>query len=287
MLSTSNMDAVKILRCEILHCVQNINILALYRHCVPMDITLLGTGTSHGVPMIGCDCDVCRSMHPRNHRTRSAAYIDAGDSHILIDTPPDLRTQILRECIDRVDAILFTHAHADHIFGLDDVRTFNKLSGRPMRCYGSTHALSVIRRIFDYAFGSIQIGGGIPQLDLIEVQKAFDVDGVTITPIPVEHGRFNVLGYRIDDFAYVTDCNHIPDESAESLRDLDVLVLGVLRPKKRTTHFSLEQGLEVVDWLKPRRAILTHTSHRMDYESISEMLPPNVEFGYDGMKIIC
>jgi len=277
-----------------------------------MEITLLGTGTSHGVPVIGCDCDVCLSRHPRNQRTRSSSYISAGKTRILIDTPPDLRTQLLREGINRVDAVLFTHAHADHLFGLDDVRTFNKLSGRPMRCYGTPHTLSVIRRVFDYAFGSLQIGGGIPQLDLIEVQvktplnnpeteieggilqrnlvevqDTFDIDGISVMPVPVDHGRLSVLGYRIGNFAYVTDCNHISDDSAKLLKNLDVLVLGVLRPKKLTTHFSLEQGIEVVDWLKPRRAIFTHTSHRMDYEAISKILPPNVEFGYDGMKITC
>lgn len=252
-----------------------------------MEITLLGTGTSHGVPMIGCDCDVCRSQNPLNNRSRSSAYININDSRLLIDTSPDLRMQVLREDINRVDAVLFTHAHADHIFGLDDIRTFNKLAGRSMRCYGSAHTLSVIRRVFDYAFGSIQIGGGIPQLDLQETQDVFYVDGVKITSIPVDHGRFQTLGYRIGRFAYVTDCNHIPVESSGLLEDLDLLVLGVLRPKKHTTHFSLEQGLEVVDFLKPERAVFTHTSHRMDYESISAILPANVELGYDGMRLTC
>lgn len=252
-----------------------------------MKITLLGTGTSHGVPVIGCDCDVCTSTDPRNKRTRSAAYIDIGDSRFLIDTPPDLRTQVLREKIIRADAVLFTHPHADHIFGLDDVRIFNKLAGAPMRCYGSRLTLDVVRRVFDYAFGDIRIGGGIPQLELIEVSAEFEVDSIPITPIPVDHGRFKVLGYRIGDFAYVTDCNRIPEDSEKLLHGLEVLVLGVLRPKKHTTHFSLEQGLEVVEYLKPRRAIFTHTSHRMDYKGISNILPPNVELGYDGMQIIC
>lgn len=235
--------------------------------------------------MIGCDCPVCTSADSRNSRTRCSVYIEAGETRVLIDTPPELRLQALREGISRVDAILFTHAHADHLFGLDDVRRFNQLSGKSMPCYGSCETLKNIRRAFEYVFVTTQIGGGKPSLDLIAVDGSFEVEGVRVTPIPVLHGHLNVFGYRIGDFAYVTDCSRIPESSMELLRGLDTLVLGVLRQKPHETHFSLAEGVEVVDILKPNRAFFTHIAHRLDHEATNQILPSNIRLAYDGLKV--
>lgn len=250
-----------------------------------MKVTFLGTGTSHGIPMIGCDCAVCRSDDPRNIRTRASALVEVDGVNLLIDTPPDLRGQALREDIRRVDAILFTHAHADHVFGLDDVRRFNDLSGAVMPCYGSEHTLRTIRRTFEYVFVPTQVGGGKPALELMPVKTQFTFNGVAVTPIQVLHGKLNVLGYRIGDFAYITDVSSIPDTSMELLAGLDVLVLGVLRPQPHETHFSVDEGLGVVEALRPKSAFFTHIAHKLDYETTNAALPPHVRLAYDGLKI--
>ena len=235
--------------------------------------------------MIGCNCPVCTSPDPHNSRTRCSVYIEAENTRILIDTPPELRLQALREDINRVDAVLFTHAHADHLFGLDDVRRFNELSGKSMPCYGSAETHESIRRAFEYVFVRTQIGGGKPSLNLIDVDGPFDVDGVCVTPIPVLHGRLNVLGYRIGDFAYVTDCSYISEMSMNMLQNLDTLILGVLRPQPHETHFSLAEGIEVVETLKPNRAFFTHIAHKLDHEATNSILPPHIRLAYDGLKI--
>jgi phosphoribosyl 1,2-cyclic phosphate phosphodiesterase len=251
-----------------------------------MRVTFLGTGTSHGVPIIGCGCPVCRSGDPRNQRHRCSILIEVDGVKLLVDTPPELRIQLLRENIATADAVLFTHAHADHIFGLDDVRRFNDANGRALSCYGSEATLATVRRTFEYVFVPTQLGGGKPQLDLIPVENAFSVGGVGVTIVPVLHGELPVYGYKIGGFAYVTDCSAIPSESAKLLTDLDTLVLGVLRPEPHETHFSLSEGLAVVDQLRPRRAYFTHISHRLDHERTNAILPPGVEMAYDGLKLM-
>jgi len=250
-----------------------------------IELTFLGTGTSHGVPMIGCDCSVCRSSDPRNSRTRASVLVKTGGLSILIDTSPELRIQAIREGIQHVDALLFTHAHADHLFGLDDVRRFNDLSGEVMPCYGSLATLRTIKKAFEYVFVPTQIGGGKPQLDLIPITGPFFVGDVQIIPVPVLHGRVEVLGFRIGGLAYVTDCSSIPLDSRELLVGLDILVLGVLRPEPHETHFSLSQGLKVVEDLRPRKAYFTHIAHRMDHESVTASLPSGVELAYDGLVV--
>lgn len=249
-----------------------------------MKVTFLGTGTSHGVPVVGCDCPVCRSSDPKNNRTRCAVYIETDGLKILVDTPPELRLQFLREDISHADAILFTHAHADHIFGLDDVRRINEISHRQIPCYGSRETLDTLRRAFEYVFVPTQLGGGKPQLELIPVEGPFTIGGARIQPVRILHGILPVLGYRIGGFAYLTDCSCIPEESAEMLGGLDTLVLGVLRPEPHETHFSLSQGLAVVDQLKPRQTYFTHLSHRLDHERTNSILPPGVELAYDGLQ---
>lgn len=249
-----------------------------------MKITFLGTGTSHGVPMIGCDCKVCRSGDAKNQRTRCAAIVEVNGVNLLIDTPPELRIQALRENIHRVDAVLFTHAHADHLFGLDDIRRFNDLSGMPMPCYGLEDTLKTVRVAFEYAFVPTQVGGGKPSLDLISVNGPFEVSGVRITPIPVFHGRLPILGYRIGDLAYVTDCSRIPAASYELMRGVDTLVLGVIRHEPHETHFSISQGLAVVEKLKPRQTFFTHIAHRLEHEATNNALPADVQLAYDGQQ---
>lgn len=250
-----------------------------------MKVTFLGTGTSHGVPMIGCDCPVCTSTDPRNNRTRCSVYVQVNGTNLLIDTPPEFRIQAIRENVRQIDAVLFTHAHADHVFGLDDIRRFNDLSGRPMRCYGSRETLDTVRRAFDYVFVPTQKGGGKPSLNLLPVEAPFRASRVQVKPIPAFHGSLRVFGYRIRDFAYLTDCSFIPRESEPLLEGLDVLVLGVLRPEPHETHFSVSQGLAVVERFGPRRTFFTHIAHKLDHEQANRALPPDVCLAYDGLSI--
>lgn len=250
-----------------------------------MKITFLGTGTSHGVPMIGCECAVCKSADPRNQRMRCSCMIEINKNVIVIDTPPEFRLQIVREKVKHLDAVLFTHAHADHVFGLDDVRRFNDLSGKFIPCYANAETLKIIRKAFDYVFIPTQIGGGIPMLELVDVTGPFEVAGVDVTPIPIRHGKLDIYGFRIGDFAYVTDCSHIPESSMELLQGLHTLVLGVIRHEPlHNTHFTVSQGLAVVDALKPKNAIFTHITHKLDHEETNDFLPDGVQLAYDGMQ---
>jgi len=252
---------------------------------VLVELLFLGTGTSVGVPMIGCDCPVCTSPDPRNQRSRSSLLIRHESAHVLIDTTPELRQQALRFGLRRVDAVLLTHTHADHIFGFDDLRRFNHLQGRPVPVYGTPETLDNIRTIFAYAFRPPQPGGSKPEVELHPVQGAFRLGRLTFTPVPVLHGRMTVTGYRVGRVAYVTDVSHIPPSSRELLRGLDVLILGALRFRPHPTHLSIEEALAVIDDLKPRRAYLTHLSHEVDHAAANGQLPPPVQLAYDGLRI--
>ncbi len=251
---------------------------------------LLGTGTSVGVPTIGCGCAVCTGGKPRNQRTRSAAIMGLPQGNLLIDTPPDLRTQLLREGIGIVHSVLFTHAHADHIFGLDDLRLFPFYLGHPVPLYAEPEVEKSIRQAFSYAFEVRQPlthEGAIPQLTFHTIgESMFEVLGTRITPIRLQHGpHFRVLGFRVGDLAYCTDTNEISSQGWPLLQGLDTLVLDALRERPHPTHFSLEQAIAVARQLKPRRTIFTHMSHDLDYDSTSRQLPPGMELGYDGMCI--
>src|SRR5579859_930963 len=205
-------------------------------------LTFLGTGTSHGIPVIGCRCAVCRSVDPRDKRYRPAVVIEWRQRTILIDTPPELRLQLLRADIASVDALLFTHTHADHVFGLDDVRVFNQRQGRALPAYGTAESLANLRRQFYYIFADGPVGGGKPELDLrtiAPIDRLFDVAGLPVQPIPVFHGTTTVLGFRFGNLAYVTDTNRIPDESLGLLAGLDVLILDALRYQHHPTHFTI------------------------------------------------
>lgn len=250
-----------------------------------MKVTFLGTGTSHGVPMIGCDCAVCCSADPRDKRTRCSVLIETSGVSIIIDTPPDFRTQVLRENIKHIDAVLFTHAHADHVFGLDDIRRYNDMTGSSMPCYGNSETLACIRRVFEYVFVPTQMGGGKPSLELIGVEQVFEVSGLSVLPVKVMHGKLHILGYRIGDFAYVTDVSRIPEASLKQLANLQVLVLGVIRHQPHETHFCVNEALDVVERLQPQQTYFTHIAHKLGHEETNAILPPHVRLAYDGLKI--
>jgi len=263
-------------------------------------VTFLGTGTSHGVPMIGCGCAVCRSSDPRDNRTRPSILIDldgpapsdrpdAGESsgfRLLVDTSTDLRAQALRHGVDRVDAIFFTHAHADHIFGFDELRRFNHLTRKPLVAYGDESTLAAIRKAFWYAYDpGAHKGGGVPDVRLCAVGGPFGLAGREILPVPVRHGTTTVNGVRIGSFAYVTDCNAIPPASMDLLRGLDVLVLDALRHKTHPTHFTLAQAVAVSEALGPRQTYFTHMCHDLPHEATCASLPAGVTLAYDGLVI--
>lgn len=249
--------------------------------------TFLGTGTSVGVPMIGCKCNVCQSTNPLNHRYRCAAIIRTPTGNILIDTPPELRLQLLRERIDLVHAVLFTHYHADHLFGLDDLRPIPFALGGPVPLFCTQDVEAKIRTVFSYAFGAPAekpVFGYLPRLIFERIDGSpFNVLGEQVTPIPLVHGPFDVLGFRIGNMAYCTDVSEIPPKSWSLLEGLEVLVLDALRERPHPTHFSVDQALQVIEQLKPQRAFLTHMSHEVEHETTNARLPKNVELAYDGL----
>jgi phosphoribosyl 1,2-cyclic phosphate phosphodiesterase len=248
-----------------------------------MRVTMLGSGTSTGVPVIGCPCAVCRSDNPKNRRMRPGLKLELATGVVLVDTPTDLREQALRFGLPRLDAVLFTHAHADHIFGLDDIRIFNFRQGRAIPCYGSEVTLTAIRRTFAYVFEAGQEGGGKPQLDLIPVRAPFELLGERVIPVPVWHGEMEVFGYRLGRFAYVTDCNVIPEPSYALLEGVEILILDALRYRPHSTHFSVEEAVDAAGRIGARRTILTHFSHDVDHGAPAVQLPAGVELGYDGL----
>ncbi len=251
--------------------------------------TFLGTGTSVGLPMVGCRCEVCRSTNPRNNRYRCSVLITTPGSTILIDTAPELRLQLLRENVERIDAVLFTHAHADHLHGLDDLRPIPNYTGQPVPLYCTEEVEERIRAGFGYAFPSAltPVTGFLPKLVFHRIGLLpFEAAGERIVPILLEHAATSVLGFRIADVAYCTDVSRIPDESWPALEGLDVLVLDALRYKPHPSHFCINEALEVVARVKPRRTYFTHITHDLDHDTVNSQLPPNVELAYDGLKFL-
>jgi phosphoribosyl 1,2-cyclic phosphate phosphodiesterase len=252
-------------------------------------MVFLGTGTSVGVPAIGCGCPVCTSENPRNHRTRCGLALGLPNGNLLVDTPPDLRQQLLRERLGIVHAVLYTHEHADHIFGLDDLRLMQFYLGGPVPLYCEPAVERRIRKSFDYAFQSAKRlhTGAIPQLIMRTIDlEPFQVLGATVIPVRLHHGpTVPVLGFRFGNVAYCTDVNAIPPESMDLLRDLDVLVLDCLRREPHATHFGLDQALNIVKELRPKRTLLTHMSHNFDHDAINAELPVGVELAYDGQEV--
>ncbi|HEU5430356.1 MAG TPA: MBL fold metallo-hydrolase [Thermomicrobiales bacterium] len=249
-------------------------------------LTFLGTGTSSGVPVIGCDCAVCRSPDPRDQRSRASVALQIGERSVLIDTATELRLQALRVGLRQVDAILMTHAHADHTGGFDDLRRFNELMQRHLPVYADPGTAAMLRERFAYAFvDQFPFYGGKPDLLLHEVDGPFELFGSTVTPIPVLHGRLPILGYRTGDLAYVTDAKTIAGESLDLLRGLDVLVLNALRQRPHPTHLSFAEALAVIAAIEPKRAYLTHLAHDTSHAEASALLPPGVDIAYDGLVI--
>jgi phosphoribosyl 1,2-cyclic phosphate phosphodiesterase len=249
--------------------------------------TFMGTGTSVGVPMVGCNCAVCTSTDPRNHRYRCSVLIDTPQGNILIDTTPELRLQLLRAKVGIVHAVLFTHAHADHMYGLDDLRPIPHKLGGPVPLYCASEVERVIRQSFAYAFrpdAESMPTGYLPKLAFRNITEApFTVLEEVVTPIPLEHAHFNVFGFRIGDMAYCTDVSKIPKESMKRLEGVQILILDALRFRPHPAHFCIDQALEVIDQLRPAKAYLTHISHDIEHETVSRELPSNVELAYDGL----
>ena len=253
------------------------------------ELVFLGTGTSVGVPVVGCGCPTCQSTNPRNQRLRCGLALGLPEGNLLIDTPTDLRMQLLRERLGLIHAVLFTHEHADHLFGLDDLRLFPFYLGHKLPIYCEERVEQRIRHSFDYAFeqdAQTLHPGAIPQLSLVRITSApFRLLGASVTPIRLRHGRFEVFGFRFGKVAYCTDTNGIPDESWPLLQDLDVLILDALRPRPHPTHFSLDEAMEVSRRLRPRRTLFTHISHELEHEATCAGLPPGIELAYDGLRV--
>lgn len=250
---------------------------------------LLGTGTSVGVPAIGCGCSVCTSTHPRNKRTRCSVIVGLPNGNLLIDTSPDLRQQLIREKIGIVHAVVYTHEHSDHVMGFDDLRLFQFYLGHPVPIYCNDKVEQRLRSAFDYAFSDAEVThvGATPAIDLNRIDKApFDVLGATIVPIPLKHGpKFDVLGFRIGNIAYCTDTSEIPEESWPLLEGIEVLIIDALRPTPHPTHLSIDQAIEVSKKVGAKQTYFTHCACMVDYEATNASTPESIEVGYDGLSI--
>jgi|SRR5215469_4922483 len=249
-------------------------------------LTVLGSGTSMGVPTIGCDCAVCHSSDPRDRRTRPSILLSYNGRQVIIDTTPDFREQALRENITQLDAVLYTHTHADHILGLDDVRplSFAHKPGK-LPLYATPRASEFLRNMFRYIFDANYKFGGLPQVELRTIEGAFDLFGAHFEPVTVIHGETPILGFRFGSAAYLTDHSEVPQETLERLKGLDILFLDALRYKPHPTHSTVDQSLKIVEQVKPKRAFFTHICHDLPHETTNATLPPNVRLAYDGMKL--
>lgn len=251
-----------------------------------MKLVFLGTGTSHGIPMIGCDCAVCRSPDPRDKRSRPSVLVQWDDFNVLIDTTPELRLQCLANGITHVEAVLFTHHHADHVAGLDDLRRFNWIQRTALPCYGMAITLDRLQRMFSYAFVEDDTyPSAKPELSLHEVSGPFELGGREVIPIPLLHGRMPVLGFRFGPLAYCTDCNFIPDDSMRLLEGLEVLVLDALRRRAHPTHFNLEQAVECAHRIAAKRTYFTHIAHELAHQATNDELPAGMQLAYDGLVL--
>ena len=249
-------------------------------------LTVLGSGTSMGVPTIGCDCAVCRSVDPRDRRTRPSVMITYNGRHVLIDTTPDFREQALREKITQLDAVLYTHTHADHILGIDDLRPLTyQHKPRKMPLYATPRNCEFLRNMFRYIFEAEYKFGGLPLVELRPIEGAVELFGARFEPLTVIHGETPILGFRFGSAAYLTDHSEVPAETLEKLRDLDILFLDALRYKPHPTHSSVEQSLKIVGEVKPKRTFFTHICHDLPHEATNAALPSGVQLAFDGMKL--
>ncbi|HEX2121280.1 MAG TPA: MBL fold metallo-hydrolase [Thermoanaerobaculia bacterium] len=252
-----------------------------------MRVTFLGTGTSTGVPVVGCRCGVCTSGDPKNQRLRQSVKIEKDGKYFLIDTTPDLRLQLLRFPIPRLDFVLFTHSHSDHLMGLDDIRPFNFRQRETIHAFASPHTAKAIRRAFSYIWDtSSQIGGGKPQLDLHEIDEPFTHDGVDVVPVPVDHGDWTILGFRIGNFAYITDTNGVPPASMKLLEGVEVLALDGLRPAPpHPTHFTIGEAIACARKIGAKTTYLIHLTHDIDHDAFEATLPEGVRLAFDGLVV--
>ncbi|MBK8807936.1 MAG: MBL fold metallo-hydrolase [Bacteroidales bacterium] len=251
-----------------------------------MELIFLGTGTSQGVPVITCTCSTCHSNDSRDKRLRTSAVLKYKNKTIVFDAGPDFRQQMLREKIVSLDAIILTHEHKDHVAGLDDIRPYNFRKNKAMNIYLEKNVEARLKKEFEYVFDE-QPYPGAPQMNLINItENPFLIDDITVVPIRIMHKTLPILGFRIENMAYITDASFIEDKELEKLQNLDVLTVNALMPEKHYSHFSLEQALEVIDKVKPQRAYLTHISHSMGrYKEIENSLPDNIFFAFDGLKV--
>ena len=251
-----------------------------------MKVTFLGTGTSQGVPVIGCDCQVCKSLDFRDKRFRSSVHFQIGEISLVVDTGPDFRSQMLRAGVKRLDAVIFTHEHKDHTAGLDDIRPFNFAQRKDMPIFGRSQVLEQIKREFAYVFSSKKYPG-VPQIAPVEIDESpFTIEGIQITPIPVFHYKLPVLGFRIGDFTYITDCNHIPEESFELIRGSKVLVLNALQKESHISHFTLDEAIQKAKEIGAEQTYFTHMSHKIGlHAAIEEELPEGIALAYDGLQV--
>jgi len=249
-------------------------------------ITFLGTGTSQGVPVILCKCEVCQSPDSRDKRLRASIMIETDSQTFIIDTGPDFRQQMLKYKVQNVDAILFTHEHKDHIAGLDDIRAFNYVQKRPMDIYAEERVQEALKREYAYVFAEFKYPG-IPEMNMHLIEnKPFSINGTIIIPIRALHYRLPIFGFRIGDFTYITDANFIESNELEKIKGSRILVLNALRKKKHISHYNLDEALQLIEIIKPEQAYLTHISHMMGFhEQVEKELPQNVKFAYDGMVI--
>ena len=251
-----------------------------------MKVTFLGCGTSQGVPVIGCTCEVCTSLDFRDKRLRSSIHVEVANQSIVVDTGPDFRQQMLRERVKRVDAILFTHAHRDHTAGLDDVRAYNFMQKIDMPVYGTQPVLDQLKIEYAYAFVKDSYPG-IPRLLFHPIDnQTFAVNGVNVIPLPVMHLKLPILGFRFENFSYITDANFIPDETFEKLKGTEILVLNALQRDSHISHFNLKEALQMVEKIKPKKAFFTHISHKLGtHANVSKELPDHIMLAYDGLQL--
>lgn len=250
-----------------------------------MLIKVLGCATSTGVPIVGCNCEVCTSKNKKNKRTRSSVLVQVRNKNILIDSSTDLRMQALNNNFTKIDAVLYTHSHADHTHGIDDLRVFNFINKTEISCYSNEQTIKNIRNNFSYIFDSNQTTGSRPKLIFKSVSDKFRFEGIEITPVEINHSSWLIYGYKIGSFAYLTDCSGIPEYSMEKLKDLDLLIIGALRYTPHPAHLSIDQAVEMAGELNPKRTVFTHMGHEVEYESLNDYLPDNIEPAYDGLEI--
>ena len=252
-----------------------------------MKVTIMGCGTSTGVPVIGCPCDVCTSGDPRNHRTRSSIVVSSNGGNILVDTAPDLRYQSLATGLTRIDAVLYTHDHADHIFGMDELRTFNFVMGKAIPVYGNEKVIKRIRNVFEYVWDpGAPKGGGLPMIQTNIINGDMKIAGIPVKPLTLMHGKQPILGFLFgDQVAYMTDCNHIPEETMELVKGVPLAIIDGLRHRPHNTHYSVGEAVAALEKIGPKRALLTHLSHSLDYDRLRDDLPEWVEPAYDTMVI--